>query len=154
MAVEILYRPPPAGPWVQRRLRAADVPLLYRECGTRWAVPLSALIREWEWWPGEREGIVADEPAGAPADDLCRIAAVVHALCDRDGVPVPEWVWRHRSPEPIAWARELPSSGPSWDRAAAHAPAACGYHNVWFGQDFISDPKTQAEARRFAHREP
>lgn len=135
---------------MERRLRAADVPMLYADRGVRWSVPLGALIREWEWWPSERTAIVAKEPADAAADDLCRIAAVVHALCDRDAVPVPDWVWRHRWPEPIAWTRELSTAGPSWDRMVAHAPAACAWHNVWFGGDFITDPKTQAEARRFA----
>jgi len=148
VAVELVYPAAPDEQWRERRLRAADVPALYAERGVRWSVPLGALVREWEWWPSERAAIVADEPAGAAPDDLCRIAAVVHALCGRDGVPVPHWVWRHRSPEPIAWTRELPAEGPLWDRAVARAPAACAYHNVWFGEDLISDPKTQAEARR------
>ena len=77
---------------MERRLRAADVPVLYADPGIRWAVPLGALIREWEWWPSERVAIIADEPVGASPDNLCRIAAVVHALCDRDAVPVPDWV--------------------------------------------------------------
>lgn len=135
---------------MERRLRAADVPALYAECGVRWAVPLGALIREWEWWPSERVAIIADEPVGAPPDDLCRIAAVVHALCDRDEVPVPDWVWQHRWSEPIMWTRELLPTGPLWERTVAQAPEACAWHNVWFGEDFISDPKTQAEARRYA----
>ena len=138
---------------MERRLRAADVPVLYADPGIRWAVPLGALIREWEWWPSERVAIIADEPVGASPDNLCRIAAVVHALCDRDGVPVPDWVWQHRWPEPIAWTSELSTEGASWDRTVAQAPAACAWHNVWFREDFISDPKTQAEARRYAHGE-
>lgn len=150
MALELVYPFAPAGPWKERRLRAADVPVLYAECGERWSVPLAALVREWEWWPAERAEIIEDEPVGAPPDDLCRIAAVVHALCDRDGVPAPGWVWRHRWFEPIAWARQLDTSGPLWDRMTERAPDACAYHNVWFGEDLISDPKTQAEARRHA----
>lgn len=124
--------------------------MLYAEPGVRWAVPLGALVREWEWWPHERTAIVAGEPAGAAADDLCRIAAVVHALCDRDGVPVPRWVWDHRWHEPITWTRELATEGPLWERTVARSPAACAWHNVWFDAEFISDPKTQVEARRFA----
>lgn len=116
----------------------------------RAAVPLGALIREWEWWPRDRAEIAGQEPSGAAADDLCRIAAVVHALCDRDGVPVPGWVWKHRSNEPISWTRALATSGPLWERQVAAAPAACAWHNVWFGEDLISDPKTQAEARQHA----
>lgn len=126
------------------------MPALYADAGVRPSVPLGALVREWEWWPQDRTAIVAEEPVGAAGTDLCRIAAVVHALCDRDGVPVPAWVWRHCWREPIAWTRELPARGPLWERMVAHAPAACAWHNVWFGEDLISDPKTQAEARHFA----
>ena len=150
MGIDLVYPDVPQRQWKARRLRAADVPVLYADSGVRCSVPLGALIREWEWWPSERAEIVALEPAGAAVDDLCRIAAVVHALCDRDGVPVPVWVWQYRWPEPIAWTSELPTTGPRWDRMVAHAPAACAWHNVWFGEDFISDPKTQAEARRCA----
>ena len=148
--MELVYPVAPEEPWMERRLRAADVPALYAERGVRWAVPLGALIREWEWWPSERAAIIADEPVGASPEDLCRIAAVVHALCDRDGVPVPNWVWQHRWFEPIMWTSELSTAGPLWDRTVAQAPEACAWHNVWFGEDFISDPKTQAEARRYA----
>lgn len=130
------------------------MPTLYAEPGVRWCVPLGALIREWEWWPNERTSIIADEPVGASPQDLCRIAAVVHALCDRDAVPVPGWVWQHRWPEPLAWTSELSTSGALWDRTIAQAPTACAFHNVWFGEDFISDPKTQAEARRYATAAP
>ena len=49
-----------------RRLTAADVPELYADPNIRWAVPLGALIREWEWWPDDRPAIVADEPVGPP----------------------------------------------------------------------------------------
>ena len=150
MAFELLYPVARGEPWTERRLRAADVPALYADRDMRWSVPLGALIREWEWWPGERVAIIADEPADASPDDLCRIAAVVHALCDRDGVPMPDWVWRHRWFAPIAWTSELATSGPLWDRMVAQAPAACAWHNVWFGEDLITDAKTQAEARRHA----
>ena len=150
MALELVYTVAPKAPWMERRLRAADVPALYAEPGVRWSVPLVALIREWHWWPSERAAIVADEPVGGLPEDLCRIAAVVHALCDRDGVPVPDWVWRYRWQEPIAWTGELAAAGSLWDRMIARAPEACAYHNVWFGEDFISDPKTQSEARRHA----
>jgi hypothetical protein len=128
------------------------VPLLYADDAIRSAVPLGALIREWEWWPAERAAIIADEPVGGSPENLCRIAAVVHALCDRDGVPVPEWVHQHRWHEPIMWTSALSADGPLWERTTALAPGACAVHNVWFEERFISDPKTQAEARRAAAR--
>ena len=88
-------------------------------------MPLVTLVREWEWSPAERTAIIADEPAGVSSDDLCCIAAVVHALCDHDGHLVPGWVWQHRWREPITWTRELPTEGAIWDRAVATAPEAC-----------------------------
>lgn len=154
MGIELIFPAAPTRPWKERRLRAADVPTLYADPGVRAAVPLGALVREWEWWPTERTAIIAQEPVGAAADDLCRIAAVVHALCDRDTVCVPSWVWQHCWHEPIAWTRELSTTGPLWERMVAHAPPACAWHNVWFGEDLISDTKTQAEAHRFAAANP
>ena len=47
MAIELVYPVEPAGAWKERRLRAADLPVLYEECGERWSVPLAALVREW-----------------------------------------------------------------------------------------------------------
>jgi len=129
------------------------VPELYNTSSERWHVPLMTLIRGWEWWPRERVAMIADEPVEAAGDDLCRIAAVVHALCDRDAVPVPEWVWKHRWHEPLAWARELRTQGAAWERTLRQAPEACAYHNVWFPESLITDPKTQSEARRFAHQD-
>lgn len=71
--------------------------------------------------------------------DLSRIAAVVHALCDRDGVSVPDWVWRHRSRRPIGVFASLDPNS-KWGRAAlADAPDACAYHDVWFDQSMIEN---------------
>ena len=69
---------------------------------------------------------------------------------DHEDVTIVGDDWQHRWSEPIMWTRELLPTGPLWERTAAQAPEACAWHNVWFGEDFISDPKTQAEARRYA----
>ena len=71
--------------------------------------------------------------------DLARIAAVVAALCDRDNVPEPSWVARHRSRQPITLT--LPSFLPTpWNDHIRHnAPAACARHNVWFMHVDIDD---------------
>lgn len=63
---------------------------------------------------------------------------------------VADWVWRHYWHEPIAWARRLDTSGPPWDRLTASASAVFAYHNVWFGEDLITDPNTQVATRRHA----
>ena len=106
-------------------------------------VPLTLLVKEWDYFPDDRPAMIEDEPEGPDPDDLCRIAAVVHALCDRDGVPIPDWVWKHRSPVPIAWDRSCVMHGFIWETTVANAPPACEYHDVWFDYQFIS-----AERRR------
>ena len=53
---------------------------------------------------------------------LPRIAAVAHALCDRDEVKVPNWVWRHRSRRHIMMGGQRATNTP-WTRlvqAEAH----------------------------------
>lgn len=123
---------------VYRRVRAADLPSLMAPDGPRPHVPLMLLVKEWDYFPGERERLIEDAPAGPDGGDLCRIAAVVHAMCDRDGVPIPDWVWQHRSEVPIAWGRSCVMQGFIWEQTLANAPPACEYHNVWFDYQFIS----------------
>ena len=122
---------------VYGRVRAADLPRAMVEPGKREHVPLTFFVREWDAWPDERSAMIADTPTGDDADDLCRIAAVVHALCARDGVPVPAWVFDHRSEVDIAWGRHCVMEGFIWEQTIADAPAACAYHRVWFDREFV-----------------
>ena len=70
---------------------------------------------------------------------LPRIAAVAHALCDRDEVKVPNWVWRHRSRRHIMMGGQRATNTP-WTRLVqAEAPTACSYHRVWFDPASIED---------------
>lgn len=64
--------------------------------------------------------------------DLARIAAVVHALCDRDDVPVPSWVWEHRSRRHRGLCETSVLASSSYWRDNIDAPDACAYHRVWF----------------------
>lgn len=122
---------------VYERVRAADLPQAMAEPGKREHVPLTFFVREWDAWPDERSAMIADAPTGDDASDLCRTAAVVHALCDRDGVPVPAWVFDHRSEVDIAWGRHSVMEGFIWEHTIADAPAACAYHRVWFDREFV-----------------
>jgi len=122
---------------VYRRVRAADLPQAMAERHLREHVPLTFFVREWDAWPTERIAMIADAPAGDDASDLCRIAAVVHALCDRDGIPVPWWVFGHRSEVDIAWGRHCVMEGFIWEQTVADAPAVCSYHRVWFDREFV-----------------
>ena len=108
-------------------------------------VELRELVKRWACSPDEREAMIAAPPRRhrrldrfmRRRWDVARVAAVVHALCDRDGVAVPGWVWRHRSPRPegITPLMDLRSG---WaQRVLVDAPAACAYHNVWFDSSMI-----------------
>lgn len=135
-------------------MRASDLPALMAEDCPREHVPLTLFVKDWEHWPDSRGEMVADPPAGGDADDLCRIAAVVHALCERDCHPVPEWVHPHRSDRPLAWGRNFPTSGGFWDRMVANAPPACQYHNVWFDYQFISSARRNVTKDNYRDHAP
>lgn len=154
MAVRI-HNSPTRGPAVpfRRRMRAADIPAA--PAGNRTHLPYTMLIKDWEWWPADREAMIAAEPESASADESCRIAALVHALCDRDGITVPEWVLAHRSGRPIPLMPAVPVGGPLWDRILTDAPPACEFHNVWFARRDIETPAAAAKhGRRRAARWP
>ena len=88
-------------------MSAAALPaLMARDDQRGRMVDLRTLVKDWAQNPDDRGRMVAEAPRRrrwhdrftARRRDLPRIAAVVHALCERDGVDVPEWVHRHRSP--------------------------------------------------------
>ena len=147
MAVRIHTTPPAgaAGP-PRRRMRAADIPAA--PAGQRTHLPYTMLIKDWAWWPADREAMIADEPETADAEERCRIAALVHALCDRDGIAAPGWVLAHRSDRPLPLMPAVPAGGPLWARITAGAPPACAYHNVWFSRRDIETPAAAAERAR------
>ncbi|WP_420614277.1 hypothetical protein [Candidatus Spongiisocius sp.] len=81
----------------------------------------------------DKPALVAEAPvyAGDDPNLLPAIAVVVHALADRDGVPVPGWVAGHRSPADVmlfGYAFDGPYS--RWERT--RSPTVCGHHRVWF----------------------
>lgn len=93
--------------------------------------------------------MIRDEPEGPDAEDICRIAAVVHALCDRDGVRIPDWVWEHTSAIPLAWDRSCVMRGFIWEQTVANAPPACEYHNVWFDYQFIASVRRRVTKENY-----
>ena len=136
--------------------RAADRPALcasdlpaHLAAGDRrgGVVALRELVKRWACFPQQRPMMVARAPRRhrwhdrftSRRHDLARISAVVHALCDRDGVAVPGWVYKHRSRRPIGVVASL-DPATEWGRVAlADAPAACAYHDVWFDQAMIEN---------------
>ena len=98
-------------------------------------VPISQFVKNWANRPEERSAMCEQEPASPNRLDLVRIAATVHALCDRDGVKVPDWVWRYRWHEDVRMYARRPLK----ERDYANALHACEYHRVWFSDDHIMD---------------
>ncbi len=110
-------------------------------------VALRELVKRWACFPQQRPMMIVEAPRRhrwydrftSRRHDLVRISAVVHALCDRDGVAVPGWVYKHRSRRPIGVVASLDPAS-QWGRVAlADAPTACAYHDVWFDQAMIEN---------------
>lgn len=132
-----------------RNITAADLPrLMTSDDGRGQVVDLRQFVKDWAHeTPEGRARMVAAAPRrfrwyhrfNARRGDLARIAAVAHALCDRDRVEVPSWVWRHRSRRHIMMGGQR-ATNTAWTRLVqVEAPAACAYHRVWFGPASIED---------------
>lgn len=129
--------PLPVWPGRPAVLEAAHLPALIQtgEDGRGRVVPVSQFIKDWAHWPDNRVAMCEREPTGPNRLDLVRIAATVHALCDRDAVAIPPWVWRHRWHEDIL----IYGGRPLNQRDRLNASPACEYHRVWFAQHHIMD---------------
>ena len=75
--------------------------------------------------------MIAAEPESASADESCRIAALVHALCDRDGIAVPDWVLAHRSDRPIPLMPAVVTEIVWLDLAATALPCFTTITRIW-----------------------
>lgn len=71
--------------------------------------------------------------------DLRRIAAVVAALCERDGLAAPQWVDASRARRPVTLAEPRFPANPWNDYVRSEAPQACARHSVWFRPADIED---------------
>ena len=108
-----------------------------RELCKQWAltdhVHRAAMVntapRRYRWW----------HRFTARRHDLARVAAVVHALCDRDDVDVPDWVWRHRCRRPVGVPVSLDPESRYGRAVLVDAPDACAYHRVWFDHSMIEN---------------
>ena len=146
-------RAKPRPPKQVRRFRAADLPEVIAAYPHQEWLPWGTLAKEREWWPADRKWMIAEPPVSDSPDVLCRIAVAVHALCDRDCVEIPDWVWQHQSRVPIALSRLLPTTGFLWEWAVCDAPPACAYHNVWFGAASLTEnTKLSVRLERFNQR--
>ena len=95
--------------------------------------PVIQLIKDWNNQPESRESMLASGlPEGTDATAAAKIAAVVHALCQRDGHPLPEWVRSARSPVDVALVPEVDLDSPYGHRLRRNAPGVCRHHRVYF----------------------
>ena len=97
----------------------------------------------WNGWPDpeDRAAMLDGPPSDTlTEDEKARIAAVVHALCERDGHPLPEWATGHRAARRggIRLTADRPYRD-RWRRPTAHSrrvkrrtPPAARTHRVWF----------------------
>ena len=95
--------------------------------------PVIQLIKDWNNQPESRELMLAGGlPVGTDAVIAAKIAAVVHALCQRDSNPIPAWVYSARSPSDVALVPDVDLASPHGQRLRQNAPGVCHYHRVWF----------------------
>ena len=132
-----------------RLLRACDLPaLIADDDGRGRVVAIGQFVKDWAASDRQRRcSMIADPPRhhrirhrfGARRFDLARIAAVVDALCERDGIQAPPWVGAHRARRPVSLTKSRLDHSPWNDWVRSVAPAACRRHNVWFVPATLDD---------------
>lgn len=96
-------------------------------------LPVMQLIKDWNNQPQSRVQMLAGGlPAGTDTETAAKIAAVVHALCDRDAHPLPDWVAAAVASEDIPLVNAVDLDTPYGQETRASAPEACRHHRVYF----------------------
>ena len=124
------------GPLLARRYTVVgELPAAMAVPGGRGAGywPVVQLIKDWNNQPESRAPMLAGGlPEGTDATVAAKIAAVVHALCQRDGHPPPKWVASARSPVDVALVPDVDLESPYGRRLRRDAPGVCHHHRVYF----------------------
>ena len=133
----------------KRLLRACDLPeWIARDDGRGRVVAVRQFVKDWAVSDAlRREQMITDAPrrwrwwhrVGPRRFDIAKISAVVHSLCDRDGVELPGWVRRHRASRPVPLTDGSLKATPWTTHLMAQAPPACAAHNVWFDARSLDD---------------
>ena len=101
--------------------------------------PVVQFIMDWNDQPQRRAEMLCGgvAPRGGTDGDLALVAAVVHGLCERDGIGVPEWVWSQRLESPVTMSGRPADS--DWGRlVVSQAPPVCADHGVFFEADLLA----------------
>ena len=98
---------------------------------------LIQFIMDWRRFPDQRQRVLEEAPpAGIDAVIAAKMATVVHALCERDGLAPPTWIHQHRL-DPGIGLFGVHLHTPYGRRLRRMAPRACAEHGVWFGADML-----------------
>lgn len=122
------------GDWMKEDMTASALPahMVVPDVRGPYRVPIAQFVADWNH-SSDPAALIAAEPHYDGDDTvlLPSIAVVVHALCDRDGVKMPEWVWSHRSEKDVSlFGFPMDTPAGRWRRSVS--PAVCGYHRVFF----------------------
>lgn len=100
--------------------------------------PLIQFADDWNRMPHRREEMLAGEPPeGSDPFLLAATASVVHALCDRDGMPLPAWAENARfSPE--ATLSGLPVTTDFGRAVKESSLPVCEQHGVYFEEEILN----------------
>ena len=119
-------------------LRAADLPALMSAPDERGVMtPVVQFVKDWNNSPGDaRVTLVQSAPVGSDEKLLATVAAIVHALADRDGIAVPGWVNRHVvSPMSISG---IDLSSDYGKLLVKNTPAVAVDHGVFFDRELLT----------------
>ena len=126
--------------WVYRKMTVGDLPAeMEVDCRRGpFRVPLAQFIMDWNH--SDKPAVLIERaPVYTGGNDLIlpAIATVVHALCARDGVELPDWVLEHRATDDVMlFGGNVDSNLGKLIRMSS--PPACRYHRVWFDSQLLN----------------
>lgn len=132
-------------PGVFEELTAADLPgLMEAECRRGpYRVPLAQFISDWNR-SADPGTMVLEEPSytGDDPELMPTVAAVVHALCERDAMKPPEWVFNHRASRSVVLFASSPYSNYGrW--VQEQSPPVSKFHRVYFQPQLLDKGSTR-----------
>ena len=128
-----------AQPLVFRSMTIGDLPEAINEveAGMK-TLPLLQYIMDWNHFPEDRKMMLSGFlPADCPTDHAAAIAAVIHALCDRDGYDLPKCLEGIKAKSDITISLS-PVNTPYTRKVRDRAPAICFEHRVFFDEDMLN----------------